>query len=93
MDAREADWDAVHEALPARWTVDQASMADPLTRKWSVTAQGLRGRAASGLGMVERRRQHRKAYFDGAEEWSRDNIGRSLTMEELEGVLTRYGGR
>ena len=39
-DVREAAWNAVHDALPARWTVGQASMADPLTRSWSVTARG-----------------------------------------------------
>lgn len=40
MSDREAAWDAVHEALPARWTVGQASIGDPLTRRWSVTARG-----------------------------------------------------
>ena len=50
----------------------------------------LRGRVDAGLGMVERRRRLRLAYVDGAEEWSRDNIGRSLTVEELEGVLRRF---
>ena len=53
----------------------------------------LRGRVDAGLGMVERRRRLRLAYVEGAEEWSRDNIGRSLTGNELEGVLRRYGGR
>ena len=41
--------------------------------------------------MGELRRQ-RLAYVDGAEECSRDNIGRSLTVDELEGVLRRFPG-
>ena len=53
----------------------------------------LRGQADAGLGMVERRRRLRLAYVEGAEEWSRDNVGRGLTGDELEGVLRRYGGR
>lgn len=40
MDARGDAWDAVHEALPARGTVGQATVSDPLTRTWSVTARG-----------------------------------------------------
>lgn len=37
----EAAWDAVHEALPARWRVPAPpSIADPLTRNWSITAVG-----------------------------------------------------
>jgi hypothetical protein len=38
-DAREAAWDAVHEALPARWTVGLPSR-HPHTGLWSVTAIG-----------------------------------------------------
>lgn len=32
--------DAVHEALPARWRVGQASIEDPTTGRWSVSAIG-----------------------------------------------------
>jgi hypothetical protein len=38
------------------------------------------------------RRRLRLAYVEGAEEWSRDNIGRSLTVYELEGALRRFPG-
>jgi hypothetical protein len=37
---REVAWGAVHDALPARWTVRRATMADPLTRAWSEAARG-----------------------------------------------------
>jgi len=38
-DEREAAWDAVHEALPARWAVGLPS-CHPSTREWTVTARG-----------------------------------------------------
>lgn len=119
MTAREAAWDAVHEALPARWTVGRASMADPLTRRWSVTARGPhpgRGKipqSVTGTGQDETaalrdlddrlrgvptpdgtaldalRRRLRLAYVDGAEEWTRQNVGRGLTRDELERIIHR----
>jgi hypothetical protein len=30
---------------------------------------------------------------EGADEWTRDDVGRGLTGDELPGVLARYGGR
>ena len=110
-DAREAAWDAVQEALSARWCVGCPSAGvvrpDGYRGAWSVAARGrrpgrgkahrrsqgpdevaplrelddrLRGRVDAGLGMVGRRRP-RLAYVEGAEEGSRDNIGRSLTAQ------------
>jgi hypothetical protein len=38
-EAREAAWEAVHEALPARWQVGPTS-PHPHTGQWSVTAIG-----------------------------------------------------
>jgi hypothetical protein len=44
---REAAWDAVHDAVPARWTVGPAAMADPVLGEWRVTARSRsRGRLA-----------------------------------------------
>lgn len=46
MEAREAAWDAVHEALPARWCVGMPSFDPGVVRPdryrgaWSVTARG-----------------------------------------------------
>ncbi len=40
MTERLEAWNAVHEALPARWRVGQPSISDPLRRTWSVTARG-----------------------------------------------------
>jgi hypothetical protein len=39
IDEREAAWDAVHEALPARWAVGLPSQ-HPSTREWTITARG-----------------------------------------------------
>ena len=39
MDRREDAWNAVHEALPARWRVGPPSF-DPGRHAWSVTARG-----------------------------------------------------
>jgi hypothetical protein len=38
-DTREAAWEAVHEALPARWEVGPVTY-DPGRRLWCVTARG-----------------------------------------------------
>ena len=43
----------------------------------------------NGSQMDAMRRRLRFAYVDGAEEWSRENVGRSLTDDELSGVLSR----
>lgn len=37
MDQREAAWDRVHEALPARWRLSLPAR-DPLTARWSISA-------------------------------------------------------
>jgi hypothetical protein len=44
-----------------------------------------------GSRMAERERRSRMAYFEGAEEWSREYTGRGLTEGELEGVVRRSG--
>jgi hypothetical protein len=122
-------WEAVHEALPARWRVGTvtydpgALRADCFLGAFSVTARGPhpgRGKApvtVSGIGqnetaalrdlddrlrgvpkpggtrLDELRRRLRFAYVDGAQEWTRGNVGRTMTQEELAGVIDRYGGR
>jgi hypothetical protein len=129
MTTRETAWDAVHEALPARWAVGPitfdpgAIRPDGLMGAFSVTARGPhpgRGKApvtVSGTGedetaalrdlddrlrgvpkpngtrLDELRRRLRFAYVDGAEEWTRQNVGRGLTRDELGGVIGRYVGR
>jgi hypothetical protein len=45
-----------------------------------------------GNRMDELRRRLRLAYVDGAEEWTRANIGRSMGESELAGVIEHYGG-
>jgi hypothetical protein len=40
--------------------------------------------------MAERERRIRRAYLEGAEDWSRGNAGRGLTEGELEGVVRRF---
>lgn len=122
MATRNESWDAVHEALPARWAVGPVTL-DPGARQWIITARGPhpgRGKApqtVSGTGADEiaalrdlddrlrgvpkpdggqmdaLRRRLRLAYVDGAESWSRENVGGPLTGGELERVLGRYAGR
>jgi hypothetical protein len=116
---REAAWDAVWEALPARWTVGPLTF-DPGRPGWSVTARGphpgrgkapqtvsgtgaetaalrdldatLRGaKPADGSYLPELRQRLRLAYVDGAEEWTRKNVGRAMTRDELGGVVARFG--
>src|SRR3954447_17500067 len=119
MNDRETAWDAVHEALPAGWTVGPPTY-DPGVPGWSVTArsvaysrrkppQTVRGTGDSetaalralddrlrgvpqpnGSRMAELERRIRRAYLDGAESWSRENAGRGLTEDELEGVVRRF---
>src|SRR3954453_16103194 len=43
-----------------------------------------------GSRMAERERRIRLAYVEGAESWSRENVGRGLTEGELEGVIRRF---
>src|SRR5438034_8501586 len=47
----------------------------------------------NGTQLDEFRRRLRFAYVDGAEEWTRVNVGRPITRGELAGVIARYGGR
>ena len=57
MSAREAAWDAVHEALPARWHLGPVTY-DPGGPHWSVTARGPhpgRGMTTDELGQGYRR--------------------------------------
>ena len=118
MSDREAAWDAVHEALPAGWTVGPPTF-DPGVSAYSVTARTVaagRGKppaTVTGTGpdeaaalrdlddrlrgvpqpegsrMAERERRIRLAYLGGAEEHSRETLGRGLTEDELEGVIRR----
>jgi hypothetical protein len=46
-----------------------------------------------GSRMDELRRRIRRAYTEGAEEWSREHSGRGLTDDELTGVLAHYPPR
>jgi len=46
-----------------------------------------------GTRMDALRARLRLAYVEGAEGWSREHTGRSLTSDELTGVLVRYQGR
>jgi hypothetical protein len=101
---REVAWEAVHEALPARWRVGPVTF-DPGPSAWSVTARGPhpgRGKAPqtiSGVGedeaaslrdldvrlrgvpkpdgtrLEELRQRLRLAYVEGAEEWTREDVG------------------
>lgn len=40
--------------------------------------------------MDELRRRLRLAYLDGAEQWTRKNVGRSMTEDEVAGVCERF---
>jgi hypothetical protein len=42
-----------------------------------------------GSRMEERERRYRQAYVTGAEEWSRERLGRGLSQDELERVIRR----
>lgn len=54
----------------------------------------LRGdKPADGSYLEELRRRVRLAYVDGAEEWSREHVGRQMTGDEFSGVIGRYTGR
>jgi hypothetical protein len=46
-----------------------------------------------GSRLEELRRRLRLAYVEGAEEWTRENRGRSMTTDELERVTAGYPGR
>jgi hypothetical protein len=43
-----------------------------------------------GGRMDEIRRRVRLAYVSGAEEWSREHVGRGLSIAEMAGVLRRF---
>lgn len=45
-----------------------------------------------GTRMDELRRRLRLAYIDGAEAWTRRELDRSLSRDELGRVIGRYGG-
>jgi len=47
----------------------------------------------NGSVMEARERRIRLAYLQGAEEWSRENSGRPLTEDQLEGVIRRFPGK
>jgi hypothetical protein len=47
---------------------------------------------ADGSRLEELRRRLRLAYLDGAEEWTRQNVGRSLSTDELGRVVAMYVG-
>jgi hypothetical protein len=47
----------------------------------------------NGTRFYELRRRLRLAYVDGAEDWTRENVGRGLTPDELGRVIERYAGR
>lgn len=38
------------------------------------------------------RQRLRLAYVDGAEEWTRENVGRGLSEDELGRVIERFAG-
>jgi hypothetical protein len=46
-----------------------------------------------GGRMDELRQRLTFAYVDGAEEWTRQNVGRSMSDDELAGVIGRYRGQ
>jgi hypothetical protein len=53
----------------------------------------LRGREDSGGYLDALRQRVRLAYVDGAEEWTRENVGRGLTRDELGRVIGRFRQR
>jgi hypothetical protein len=79
----EEAWAAVHESLPAGWSVSARTGATPPRR-----LRGVRQPNGSKLGDLERRIP--LAYLEGAAEWSRENARRRLTEGELEGVVGRF---
>lgn len=128
-DDRERAWDAVWEAMPARWTIGPVTYDPGVLRSdgqmgaFRVTARGphpgrgkvpqtvtgtgedetaalrdldatLRGaKPAPGSYLEELRRRLRLAYVEGAEEWTRENVGRALDDDELGRVIGRFEGR
>lgn len=93
MDSREASSDAVHEALPVPSAVGQPvrGTGDDATAALRDLNERLRGiPKADGGRRDELRRWLRLAYMDGAEQWTRENVGRGMTGDELEGVLRRF---
>ena len=87
---REAAWDAVHEALPARWEVGPVSYDCGPSR----SHDRLRGvPKRNGTRQDELRRRLRFAYLEGADDWAERELGRKLTADELEGVTGHYKGR
>jgi hypothetical protein len=54
----------------------------------------LRGaKPGPGSSLEDLRARVRLAYVEGAEAWTRENVGRGLTRDELGRVVGRYGGR
>jgi hypothetical protein len=45
-----------------------------------------------GTRLEEIRRRLRLAYVEGAEEWSRENLGPRLTPDELDSLIERFAG-
>jgi hypothetical protein len=52
----------------------------------------LRGTWEPGGRLEELRQRLRLAYVEGAEEWTRENVGQSLTTDELMRVVERFPG-
>jgi hypothetical protein len=46
-----------------------------------------------GTRLDQLRRRLRFAYVEGAEEWTRENVGRVMTGEELGRVMGRFRGK
>jgi hypothetical protein len=101
---RDAAWDAVHEAYsvtargphPGRGKapVTVSGTGEDETAALSDLDDRLRGvPKPDGTRLDELRRRLRHAYVDGAEEWTRANVGRQMTRDELGRVLERYVGR
>ena len=80
-DERDAAWDAV------RGTGEDETAA---LRALDDRLRGIE--QPDGSRMDAMRRRLRLAYVDGAEEWTRGELGRGLTNDELRGIVRRFHG-
>jgi hypothetical protein len=86
IDARSTGRGKVPQSVTGSGDTEEAALHDLDDR--------LRGVPRPNGGQMDAlRRRLRLAYIAGAEEWTRGELGRGMTGEELEGVTARYTGR
>jgi hypothetical protein len=84
IDTRSSGRGKVPRSVTGTGATEEAALLDLDAR--------LRGTWEPGGRLDELRARLRLAYVEGAEEWTREHVGRPMTGEELGRVIERYAG-